>query len=78
MNDQQIIKILTDVFFKTLNIKTFELSLTMDEIQEWDSLKQIQLISSIETSFNIKLQFEDAIKMNSGESIVNIIRKYIN
>ena len=78
MNDKQIIKILTNVFFKTLNIRPFELRLTMDEIQEWDSLKQIQLVSSIENSFEIKIQFEDAIKMISGESIVNIIKKYIN
>ena len=70
MNDDQIIKKLSDIFIDTLGINEFELSITMDKIQEWDSLKHIQLLSSIEHAFGIEIQFEDAIEMISGKSIL--------
>ena len=78
MNDEQIINRLSNVFNETLGGNKFELTITMDKVPEWDSLKHIQLLSSIEDSFNIEIQFEDAIKMISGESILDIIKKYIN
>tara|TARA_B100000315_G_C14339576_1_gene478969 strand:- start:496 stop:738 length:243 start_codon:yes stop_codon:yes gene_type:complete len=78
MTEEQIIQILSDVFHKTLEIRTFELSITMDEVQEWDSLKQIQLVSGIESAFGIEIQFDDSIKMISGKSILNILKKYID
>ena len=77
MNDKQIIEKLSDVFNETLGINEFELSITMDKIQEWDSLKHIQLLSSMEHAFGIEIQFEDAIEMISGKSILNKIKKYI-
>ena len=77
MNDKQIVEILSGVFNETLGINEFELSITMDKIQEWDSLKHIQLLSSMEHAFGIEIQFEDAIEMISGKSILNKIKKYI-
>ena len=77
MNDEQIIKKLSDVFNETLGINEFELSITMDKIQEWDSLKHIQLLSSMEHAFGIEIQFEDAIEMISGQLILDNIKKYI-
>ena len=77
MNDEQIIKQLSDIFNETLGIKEFELSITMDEVPEWDSLKHIQLLLSIEVAYGIKIQFEDEIEMISGELILNKIKKYI-
>ena len=78
MNDEQIIKKLSDIFIDTLGVNEFELSITMDEIPEWDSLKHIQLLSSIEESFSIEIQFEDAMEMITGKSILTIIKKYIS
>ena len=78
MNDEQIIKKLSDIFIDTLGVNEFELSITMDEIPEWDSLKHIQLLTTIEAAFGIELQFEDAIEMISGKSILNKIKKYID
>ena len=59
MNDDQIIKKLSDIFIDTLGVNEFELSLTMDEISEWDSLKHIQILTTIEAAFGIEIQFED-------------------
>ena len=78
MNDEQIIKKLSDIFNETLGVNEFELSITMDEIPEWDSLKHIQLITTIEAAFGIEIQFEDEIEMISGKLILNKIKKYIS
>ena len=77
MNDKQVVEILSGVFNETLGIDEFDLSISMDKIQKWDSLKHIQLISSIERAFGIEIQFEDTIEMISGQSILNNIKKYI-
>ena len=77
MNDEQIIKKLSNIFIDTLGVNEFELSLTMDEISEWDSLKHIQLLSSIEEAFGIEIQFEDALEMISVKSIISKINEYI-
>ena len=77
MKDEQIIKKLSDIFFDTLGVTEFELSITMDEIPEWDSLKHIQLLSSIEEAFGIEIQFEDALEMISVKSIMSKIKKYV-
>ena len=78
MNDKQIIKKLSNVFNETLGGNEFELTITMDKVPEWDSLKHIQLLSSIEESFSIEIQFEDAMEMITGKSILTIIKKYIS
>ena len=77
MNDEQIIIKLSDIFIDTLGVNEFELSITMDEIPEWDSLKHIQLLTTIEAAFGIEIQFEDAIEMITGKSIFTKVKKYI-
>ena len=78
MNDEQIINRLSNVFNETLGGNEFELTITMDKVPEWDSLKHIQLLSSIEDTFSIEIQFEDAMEMITGKSILTIIKKYIS
>ena len=78
MNDEQINSKLTKIFNDILSVKEFKLSLTMDKIEEWDSLKHIQLLLAIDDAFGIEIQFEDAIEMISGKSILNKIKKYID
>lgn len=77
MNDEQISRKLSEVFNEILDVKELKLCLTMDEVQEWDSLKHIQLLSAIEDAFGIEIQFEDAIEMVSVVSIIDKIKKYI-
>lgn len=78
MKNTKIIQKLSDVFNEILGLSEFELSITMDEVSEWDSLKHIQLLTSIEDAFGIEIQFEDAIEMITGESILTKVKKYIN
>jgi|TARA_B100001971_G_scaffold211612_1_gene239709 acyl carrier protein len=78
MNDEHINRKLSKIFNDILSVKEFKLSLTMDKIEEWDSLKHIQLLLAIDDAFGIEIQFEDAIEMISGKSILNKIKKYID
>ena len=78
MNDEHINRKLYKIFNDILSVKEFKLSLTMDKIEEWDSLKHIQLLLAIDDAFGIEIQFEDAIEMISGKSILNKIKKYID
>lgn len=78
VTDKQIIIKLSSVFNEVLGVKEFSLNITMEKAEEWDSLKHIQLLSAIEDVFGIEIQFEDAIEMISGESILNKVKKYIS
>ena len=77
MNDDIITNKLSEIFSEILDLKQFDMNLTMDNIQEWDSLRHIQLLSAIEEAFGIEIQFEDSIEMVSVESIINKIKKYV-
>ena len=78
MNDEHINRKLSKIFNDILSVKEFKLSLTMDKIEEWDSLKHIQLLLAIDDAFGIEIQFEDAIEMISGKSILKKIKKHID
>ena len=63
--------------------KTFEISeekvieeLTYNSIQEWDSIGHMKLVTEIETVFEIMLDTDDIIDMNSFSTAKNILAKY--
>ena len=78
MTEKEIKKILNEIFINIMGLKSFELSLSMDKVKNWDSLKQIQLLNSIEDNFRIKFHFDDALSMTNGKSIVETIKKYVS
>lgn len=78
MVEKQIKSKLSKVFKDILNVTKFDLGLSMDDVQQWDSLKHIQLLSAVEEAFGIELLFEDAIEMISAKSIIEKINNYIS
>jgi acyl carrier protein len=77
MSDEQIIEKLSAVFQEILGVQRFHLDIEMEEVQEWDSLRHIQLLAAIEEAFGIEIPFEEAIEMISGEEIIKKVKKYI-
>jgi acyl carrier protein len=71
MNDK-LAKILSEVF----NIKADQLSenLTRDQITSWDSLRQMDLVNSLEEGFELVFEMEDIFKMNSIQSIIEVLK----
>ena len=72
--EERIEKVFNDVFKEIVD---FSMELNRETENRWDSLKHIQLLSSIEEAFRIEIQFEDAIEMITGESILTKVKKYI-
>ena len=69
--DDKLVKLLSDVF----EIKENEITIDLvkDDIDSWDSLKQMDLVLSIENNYDISLEMEEIVKMNSFDSIKNCI-----
>ncbi len=78
MNEEEIDKKLDIIMKDVFQIKKINLDANMSEIPEWDSLKHIQLIMTIEEKFNITIDFTDTIEMTSIPIIKNKILKYLH
>ena len=72
--DVKLEKILKKVF------KTEKINLegSIEDISEWDSFTHLQLISTIEKEFKIKVEFNDAMVMTSIPIIKKKIMNYLS
>jgi acyl carrier protein len=48
--------------------------LTKDDVGSWDSLKQMDLVMSLENEFDVQLEIADIITMTSVEKIIRVLR----
>lgn len=62
-------KLLADL----LGLEEVESSLTMQDIDLWDSLKHMELIVSIEEKVGIELTFEEIVTMQSVGEIRRVL-----
>ena len=73
--EQKINDILIDVL-KVQKEKTSE-DLTMDDVNNWDSLTHMNLIVAIEDEFGIEMSGDDIAEMISFSSIKKTVAKYL-
>ena len=66
-------KILSNVF----GIKESDIhpNLTKSDIGSWDSLKQMDLVASLEKEYDITLGIPEIIRMQSVESILEVLKE---
>ena len=66
-------KILRDVF----RLKEEELNdgLTMEDVESWDSLTHMDLVTSLEEGFNIQLTMDDIMLMRDIKTIKSILKE---
>lgn len=66
---------LTGVFRKIFNNDTLTLSdgLTANDVDHWDSLSHMLLITEIEHSFSIRFKLKELNKMTNVGDMINII-----
>ncbi|OGJ46725.1 hypothetical protein A2483_00905 [Candidatus Peregrinibacteria bacterium RIFOXYC2_FULL_33_13] len=69
---------LQKIFFELLEIKNLPPDLSMQNTPEWDSLKHLQLLTEIEKTFNIEIDFRDSLKMTSVKEIEELIKSKIS
>ena len=65
--------ILSNVF----GIKEAEIhpDLTKADVGSWDSLKQMDLVTSLEKEYNITLGIPDIVKMQSVKAILEVLKE---
>ena len=74
--NEKLLEVLSEVF--GLTKEKINIDMTKDDIDNWDSLKQMDLVTSIEKSYSVELDIQDIIKMKSVKDIINVIESKIN
>lgn len=75
MMKAEVINIVSNI----LNIKRSKITENsgINTIEEWDSLKHMQIISAIEEEYKIEFSEEQLIKSNNVKKLINSIKKNI-
>ena len=70
--NKRLLAILAEVFgLKETEIRPF---LTRDDVGSWDSLRQMDLVLSLEREFGITLEMADIVRMGSVAGIEEVLR----
>jgi acyl carrier protein len=79
MNKKIIFKIVQDIFRDIFDDDSLIILDTMssENLEEWDSLNHILLISSIQEEFKIKISLEEMQLKSNVEFLVNMILRKI-
>ena len=78
MNEEDVIKKLKPIFKRIFSKNDFTLSrkLSADDVEEWDSIGHMTLMSGLEDAFKIALETDDIIDFSSYEKGKEILKKY--
>ena len=79
MTREDIFARLTDIFRNVFDDDEIVLtdSTTADDIEDWDSLEQINLLVAIEKRFNIKFQLADVGHLQNVGAMVDLVARLI-
>ncbi len=77
MERTEIFKKLNGIFIEVFNDKSIIIkeTTTSDDIEDWDSLSNINLISAIEDEFGLEFEMADILKMKNVGDFVNLIER---
>src|SRR5438552_18534746 len=75
MKKEEIIGKIKPVFQKVLeeNDITITREMTAQDLEKWDSLRHIQLISEMEKAFGIKFKLRDVLSMKNVGDLIDLI-----
>jgi len=75
MDKTQIIQKLTEIFKDVFDLDDVVLTVntTADDIDEWDSLEHINLISAVESTFKMKFTMKEVSTMKNLGEMIDII-----
>ena len=75
MNNEEITGRLKTVFEKVLEEKNIAITreLTAQDIEKWDSLRHIQLINEVESSFRVKFKLREIMGMKNVGDLIDLI-----
>ena len=75
MKKEEITGKLKSVFQKVLeeNDITITREMTAQDIEKWDSLRHIQLISEVERAFGVKFKLREVLSMKNVGDLIDLI-----
>ena len=73
MQNQKISKKVENLILEILNIESLPLDASTDNVEQWDSLAYLSIVSKLEEEFELKIHQENINKFNSLENIVKEI-----
>lgn len=80
MSRAEILKIVNEIFrtvFEDNSLIITEKTYSAD-IEDWDSLAQITLVTTVEDSFEIQFLMEDVMKMKNVGDMLDVIERELN
>jgi acyl carrier protein len=79
MNRTEIMAKLNEIFCDVFDDEDIVLTneTTADDIEDWDSLEQINLLVAIEKQFNIKFQLADVADLENVGAMADLVEKLI-
>ncbi|HRD69438.1 MAG TPA: acyl carrier protein [Legionella sp.] len=69
--NQHLVSVLANIF--SLRKDQIVIDLCKENISSWDSLKQMDLVVTLEREFNVSLEIPDIIQMTSIRSIMTVL-----
>ncbi len=75
MNEQQIFDAVQNIFRENFDDDSIALTreTSPDDIEDWDSLEQINLLTAIEKQFSIKFTLDDVRDLSNVGDILDMI-----
>ena len=73
MKNHEISKKVETLLLEVLNIGTLPINASTENIEEWDSLAYLSIVSKLEKKFKLKIYQENINKFNSIKNIVKEI-----
>ena len=79
MNRTEIMAKLNEIFCDVFDDEDIVLTneTTADDIEDWDSLEQINLLVAIEKQFNIKFQLADVADLENVGAMADLVEKLV-
>lgn len=77
MTMQEILDRLNPVFQDVFDDNTLEVNeaTTADDVDGWDSLTHITLISSVEDEFHVRFPMKDLVKLNNVGELARLVQR---
>ena len=79
MTEQAILEAVQEIFRDNFDDDTLEIprATCADDIEDWDSLEQINLLTAIEKKFNIKFKLADVRNLKNVGDLLDLVARMV-
>jgi acyl carrier protein len=80
MNDSEILSTITTIIRDVLELPDLNVTLrtSAEEVDEWDSMTHIQLISAIEGKYKVRFALGELQSLKNVGDMIELIKKKLN